>query len=218
MAIAVAGLLGFRLRANFNHPYLAANLTDFWRRWHISLSSWLRDYLYIPLGGNRGGALFQASNIMITMLLGGLWHGASWTFVVWGGLHGLGLVVHRAWQHVRGRTAAGAAMRYTLVGNAVTFAFVWFAWIFFRAPTFENAATVLGRFTTVGTPELMTAEHFAALMAFLIVAHVLFRWIDLRAAAARINPGVFACGYGAAVALILPFVNVAVQPFIYFQF
>jgi alginate O-acetyltransferase complex protein AlgI len=218
MAIAVAGLLGFRLRANFNHPYLAANLTDFWRRWHISLSSWLRDYLYIPLGGNRGGALFQARNIMITMLLGGLWHGASWTFVVWGGLHGLGLMVHRAWQHVHGGTTAGAAMCYTLAGNAVTFAFVWFAWIFFRAPTFENAAMVLGRFTTVGTPELMTAEHFASIMAFLIVAHVLFRRIDLQAAAARINPGVFACGYGAAVALILPFVNIAVQPFIYFQF
>jgi alginate O-acetyltransferase complex protein AlgI len=217
MAIAVAGMLGFRLRINFNHPYLAANTTDFWRRWHISLSSWLRDYLYIPLGGNRGSFVFQARNIMITMLLGGLWHGANWTFVVWGGLHGLGLLVHRAWQHVRG-FPSGAPMRYSLVGNALTFAFVWFAWIFFRAPNFATAATVIGRFAVPAAPNLMTVTNFALVMAFLTVTHILFYWIDLQAATARINPTVFACGYGAAVAVILPLVNVAVQPFIYFQF
>jgi alginate O-acetyltransferase complex protein AlgI len=217
MAIAVAGMLGFRLRVNFNHPYLAANITEFWRRWHISLSSWLRDYLYIPLGGNRGGFLFQARNIMVTMLLGGLWHGANWTFVIWGGLHGLGLVMHRICQRLRG-FQSGAPMRYSLAGNAMTFAFVWFAWIFFRAPTFTAAATVLGRFAVWGPATLMTAPHFALVMAFLAAAHVLFYRLDLRAATARIDPTIFACGYGAAVALILPFVNVAVQPFIYFQF
>src|SRR5256714_766296 len=97
MAIATAGLLGYQLPVNFRFPYFAANISDFWHRWHISLSSWLRDYLYIPLGGNRGRAWFVYRNIMITMLLGGLWHGGAWTFVIWGGLHGLALVVHRAW-------------------------------------------------------------------------------------------------------------------------
>jgi len=217
MAIAVAGMLGFRLRINFNHPYLAANATDFWRRWHISLSSWLRDYLYIPLGGNRGSFLFQARNIMITMLLGGLWHGANWTFVVWGGLHGVGLVAHRIWQRVRG-AASGAAMPYTLWGNLLTFVFVWFAWIFFRAPNFTNAAAVLGRFRHWPEPALMTTGHFSLVLALLAALHVLFYRIDLRSVTGRLNPTAFACGYGAAVAIILPFVNVTVQPFIYFQF
>ena len=98
MAIATAGLLGYELPVNFRFPYFARNISDFWHRWHISLSSWLRDYLYIPLGGNRGPAWFVYRNIMITMLLGGLWHGGAWTFVIWGGLHGLALIVHRAWQ------------------------------------------------------------------------------------------------------------------------
>ena len=89
MAIATARLLGYELTANFNFPYFAANITEFWRRWHISLSTWLRDYLYIPLGGNRGSKLFTYRNLMLTMLLGGLWHGASWNFVIWGGLHGI---------------------------------------------------------------------------------------------------------------------------------
>jgi D-alanyl-lipoteichoic acid acyltransferase DltB (MBOAT superfamily) len=216
MAIAIAGVLGFRLRINFNHPYLAPNATDFWRRWHISLSSWLRDYLYIPLGGNRGGVLFQTRNIMVTMLLGGLWHGANWTFVVWGGLHGLGLLVHRAWQHVRG--TAGKPIRYSLIGNAITIAFVWFAWIFFRAPNFETAWAVLNRFAVPAPLLLMTATNFALVMAFLTAAHVLFYRLDLKAMTARMNPIAFACAYGAVVAVILPFVDVEVQPFIYFQF
>jgi alginate O-acetyltransferase complex protein AlgI len=217
MAIAVAGMLGFRLRINFDHPYFATNIGDFWRRWHISLSSWLRDYLYIPLGGNRGNALFQARNVMMTMLLGGLWHGANWTFVVWGGLHGLGLVAHRIWQRLRG-VRSSAPERHSLIGSAMTFVFVWFAWIFFRAPDFAAAAVVIGRFAVEAPPRLMTTTNFALFMAFLIATHALFYRIDLRAATARINPTVFACGYGAAVAVILPFINVAVQPFIYFQF
>ena len=97
MAIAVARLLGYSLTINFNFPYFASSITDFWRRWHISLSSWLRDYLYISLGGNRGSMLFTYRNILFTMLLGGLWHGASWVFVLWGGLHGVALMVHRQW-------------------------------------------------------------------------------------------------------------------------
>jgi hypothetical protein len=109
-------------------------------------------------------------------------------------------------------------MIYSLIGNALTFAFVWFAWIFFRAPNFATAAAVIGRFEVWTLPQLMTATNFALLMAFLTSTHILFHRIDLQAITARINPTVFACGYGTAVALILPFVNVAVQPFIYFRF
>jgi alginate O-acetyltransferase complex protein AlgI len=118
MAIAAAGLLGYQLKPNFAHPYLAPNLIAFWRRWHISLSLWLRDYLYIPLGGNRDGFRSQARNIAITMLLGGLWHGASWTFVVWDALHGLGLTACWAWFLLRGRT--DQIERYSLLGNILT--------------------------------------------------------------------------------------------------
>jgi alginate O-acetyltransferase complex protein AlgI len=99
MAIASAGLLGFEFCQNFDFPYFSPNIAEFWRRWHMSLSSWLRDYLYIPLGGNRGSKLFQHRNLFLTMLLGGLWHGAAWTFVVWGALHGLGLIVHREFRN-----------------------------------------------------------------------------------------------------------------------
>ena len=95
IAIGVALLLGFQFPQNFNSPYTAVSLQDFWRRWHMTLSRWLRDYLYIPLGGNRKGRLVTYRNLMITMLLGGLWHGAAWTFVIWGGIHGVGLAVER---------------------------------------------------------------------------------------------------------------------------
>jgi D-alanyl-lipoteichoic acid acyltransferase DltB (MBOAT superfamily) len=97
IARGLSRLLGFELVLNFNQPYLASSITDFWRRWHISLSTWLRDYLYIPLGGNRYGPWHTYRNLMLTMMLGGLWHGASWNFVIWGGLHGLYLSVHKLW-------------------------------------------------------------------------------------------------------------------------
>src|SRR5207245_11516972 len=113
MAIAAALLLGYQFPNNFPLPYLARNLSYFWRRWHISLSSWLRDYLYIPLAGNRGSRGFAYRNVMITMLLGGLWHGAAWTFVIWGALHGTALLVHREWMRLtEGLKWAAHAMRW----------------------------------------------------------------------------------------------------------
>jgi alginate O-acetyltransferase complex protein AlgI len=225
MAIAIAGMLGYRLKPNFAHPYLAPNLIEFWRRWHMSLSFWLRDYLYVPLGGNRGGLLFQSRNILITMLLGGLWHGASWTFVAWGALHGAGLVVNRLWhQGVRAfgpvppfRPAADAA-RYSLAGNLVTFAFVCFAWIFFRSPDFATAATVVGRFAVPALPTIMAWPWALTLAAALVAAHRLTYRIDPAAALARTDDVVFACSFGAVTALVLSLVNIAVRPFIYFQF
>src|SRR4029079_8053850 len=106
IAIGSAALLGVRFPANFAAPYQAHDIVDFWRRWHISLSTWLRDYLYIPLGGNRKGPLRTYLNLMVTMVLGGLWHGASWNFVLWGTLHGLALALHRAWRALRGTRQA----------------------------------------------------------------------------------------------------------------
>ncbi|MBU1243629.1 MBOAT family protein [Myxococcota bacterium] len=141
IAIGSALLLGFHLPENFNAPFLAQNLSDFWRRWHISLSSWLRDYLYIPLGGSRCSAVRTQVNLAITMLLGGLWHGPAWTFVFWGFLHGAGLVIMRTvgWH----RPATSWPSR--ILRTAVTFHFVVFAFVFFRAGSFSRAMTVLGR-------------------------------------------------------------------------
>jgi alginate O-acetyltransferase complex protein AlgI len=139
MAIAVARLIGYELCPNFDFPFLAPSIADYWRRWHISLSSWLRDYLFIPLGGSRGSALFTARNLMLTMLLGGLWHGAGWNYVAWGGLHGLALVVQRAWER-SGPAFGHAIMRW--LGVPLTFAFVVFAFVPFRVhDVYVDAAT-----------------------------------------------------------------------------
>ena len=133
-----AQLLGFHFMVNFRQPYLAESLQDFWRRWHISLSTWLRDYLYIPLGGNRLGNFRTYLNLMITMLLGGLWHGANWTFVVWGGIHGAGLALERL---IAGKTAAEPAAGFAgrWVRRIVIFHLVCVAWVFFRIPSLQGA-------------------------------------------------------------------------------
>jgi alginate O-acetyltransferase complex protein AlgI len=152
-AIGVALCLGFVLKDNFHFPYAAIGFSDFWRRWHISLSTWLRDYLYIALGGNRQGAVRTYVNLMLTMLIGGLWHGASWRFVVWGGLHGLYLIIERMLHSL------GAGQRFferTPVRLAVallTYLLVSVAWVFFRAQDFHSAFHLL---TTMFTGEWRT--------------------------------------------------------------
>jgi alginate O-acetyltransferase complex protein AlgI len=146
MAIGLALLFGIRLPINFNSPYKASNIVEFWRCWHITLSCFLRDYLYIPLGGNRRGPTRSCCNLMITMLLGGLWHGAGWTFVCWGAIHGLYILIHRAW------TALKRWMGFNprpslfggLMGRALTFGSVVIAWVFFRAASMDTALAVLG--------------------------------------------------------------------------
>ncbi len=144
IAIGAALLFGYRFPVNFRRPYLALSVAEFWHRWHISLSSWLREYLYIPLGGNRCGTVRTQANLMITMLLGGLWHGASWNFVVWGGLHGGYLAVHRAWRAFvvpkLGRVATSAG--YRLAAWLLTLAAVGFAWVFFRCRDFATSSFV----------------------------------------------------------------------------
>ena len=144
MAIGMAKLLGFHFPVNFRRPYLASSITDFWHRWHISLSRWLRDYLYIPLGGNRNGRLQTYRNLMLTMLLGGLWHGASWNFVVWGGYHGALLSAERMFR-ARGKTTSEPA-RWTVfypLQALITFGLVMIGWVFFRATTFHDSLYVL---------------------------------------------------------------------------
>jgi D-alanyl-lipoteichoic acid acyltransferase DltB (MBOAT superfamily) len=136
MAIGLALMFGLRLPLNFNAPYRAVSVRDFWRRWHMTLSRFLRDYLYIPLGGNRCGPLRQAVNVVATMLLGGLWHGANWTFVAWGGLHGAGLAVSHLWQGSGLRLPRAAAWALTLL-------FVMGSWVLFRSADFATAGDIL---------------------------------------------------------------------------
>ena len=165
MAVGLGYLFGLRLPQNFNSPYKAVDIADFWRRWHISLSSFLRDYLYIPLGGSRGAPTTVYQNLMITMLLGGLWHGASWTFVVWGGYHGLLLILNRRFAELWGRLPAP-------VQRIITFILVIVGWVFFRSPTFTMAATLLREMflwragvELVGAPMLLVMLGVAASIA-----------------------------------------------------
>jgi D-alanyl-lipoteichoic acid acyltransferase DltB (MBOAT superfamily) len=142
IAIGLALILGFRLPVNFNSPYKAAGITDFWKRWHISLSRWLKDYLYISLGGNRKGKIRTGINLMVTMLLGGLWHGAALRFIIWGGLHGMGLVINKIWDSIFGsRHHSGRFGKAVAV--FITFNFVSFCWIFFRAQDMDTAMLML---------------------------------------------------------------------------
>lgn len=148
MAIGASRMFGIHLPLNFNSPYRAAGIIDFWKRWNMTLARFLRDYLYIPLGGNRHGILRQCCNLMIVMLLGGLWHGAGWTFVIWGALHGAYLCIHHLWRHYRGRTGRDHAAPYRprvahLPGAALTFLAVVVAWVVFRAPDVATAGTML---------------------------------------------------------------------------
>jgi alginate O-acetyltransferase complex protein AlgI len=215
LAIGLALLLGYQLPQNFNRPYLALSLQDFWRRWHMTLSRWLRDYLYIPLGGSRKGRLKTYRNVMITMLLGGLWHGASWTFVLWGGIHGAGLSAER-W----GRERYGGLRVPGWVAWFVTFNFVCIAWVFFRAPDLATAFDVLGGLGLSGPSPLVTLP-----LVLLVVASVAIQllppdwwrqaeaWLVARPVAVQ----------GLAVGAVIVASDAAVgqqgvAPFIYFQF
>jgi D-alanyl-lipoteichoic acid acyltransferase DltB (MBOAT superfamily) len=143
MAIGVSRLFGLRIPINFHSPYKAVSVSDFWQRWHISLSQFLRNYLYIPLGGNRQGQLMRYRNLMLTMLLGGLWHGANWTFVVWGGLHGLYLCLQHGWRSLMKDRDRQPSALSTVAGRVLTFVAVMVAWVFFRASDMKSAVAVL---------------------------------------------------------------------------
>jgi alginate O-acetyltransferase complex protein AlgI len=218
MAIACARLLGYELPINFRFPYFARNISDFWHRWHISLSSWLRDYLYIPLGGNRGPRWFTYRNIMITMLLGGLWHGGAWTFVIWGGLHGTALVVHREWVRLTGRRPqVETIMRW--LAWPLTIYWVCVAWIFFRAVDLPHALPALRSFVFF---QSAGREDLGAWMLWLVAAFAIVHWLNSLGRFSewwrRVPVPAFAAGYGCAAAVVLLFVPPHYTPFIYFQF
>ena len=218
MAIAQAGLLGYRVSPNFAFPFFAANISDFWRQWHISFSSWLRDYLYIPLGGSRAGEFRTHVNLMVTMLLSGLWHGAGWTFIAWGALNAVGLSVHRIY---RSWASAPPALDRLLASVGVALTFYWFSWtlVFFRAASFEDAATVSRAFVLLQSPGTHTVDaHFLFWFLPLLAAHWISWRNDLVALAARIPTARFCIGFGLAWALALACVRVEYRPFIYFQF
>ena len=222
IATGCALLLGFRFPRNFDRPYAAVSIQDFWRRWHITLSSWLRDYLYIGLGGNRKGRLRTKVNLLLTMLLGGLWHGAGWTFVVWGALHGLGLAVERTWQERR-EAAGRVPSPRPLVRVArvvLTFHFVCLGWVFFRATDFGRAFDLLGRLAHGwGEAHTFTGGALLALVVGLAIQYVPRDALPRLARAFAAWP---ALAQGVAAAAVVMAIDTlgsqGVAPFIYFQF
>jgi alginate O-acetyltransferase complex protein AlgI len=217
MAIGLAHLFGFKLHANFNMPYLAANITDFWRRWHISLSSWLRDYLYIPLGGNRNGTWQTYRNLMVTMLLGGLWHGASWTFVFWGFIHGAALALHRAIP----APAWLSSRVFRPLGVAATFLTVCVAWVFFRAHTFSQAILILKRMvrpTAGGSLDGATASIALGCLAIVLVFHGVGRTVTVERLDRRLPPALVGAALGMLLMAALVLLPRERAAFIYFQF
>ena len=224
IAIGIALMLGYRLPLNFNSPYKAHNITDFWRRWHISLSRWLKDYLYISLGGNRKGRLRAYMNIMITMLLGGLWHGAAWRFVLWGGLHGAGLVINKLWMRVFPRHGKPGRIK-RFISVFITFNFVSFCWIFFRAPDTESAAIMLRQIFTAFSPGSLT-DLFTAYSQVIIIMVTGYIIHFLPVKVKEAYRGLF-ISFPLWLKIILVYLlalvlynvqSAGVQPFIYFRF
>ena len=222
IAIGSALLLGYRFPENFHNPYVSASPQEFWRRWHISLSSWLRDYLYVSLGGNRGGAFRTYVNLFVTMILGGLWHGAAWTFVAWGALHGAALAVHRAWSSIRWSPLARLRESGPWTGFAqlLMFHFVCLTWILFRAPTFSTAIAVCQALFapwSVGT-------WFSPVLGLCLVGGIAAQYLPdsltdrARAAFAQLPLPVQGMAFSTSVLLIETFGPSGIAPFIYFQF
>ncbi|MES2389566.1 MAG: MBOAT family protein [Bacteroidota bacterium] len=227
MAIGLAALMGYKLCENFNHPYRSADITEFWRKWHISLSSWLRDYVYIPLGGNRSGAVRQQVNLMLTMLIGGLWHGANWKFVIWGGLHGLALAIHKLWRIVtKPFPILNNSLVARFIGWAITLHFVAVLWVFFRASSTEAAIASLKAIALNNDPLAYALPFWqtrSTLVIMLLTGYALVllkpewkNWVYTQfAGSSLILKGLM---FLVIVQVILQFRTVNVQPFIYFQF
>ncbi len=222
MAIGISRLFGFTLPKNFDFPYRAASITDFWRRWHISLSTWLRDYLYIPLGGNRHGKVAQYRNLFVTMLLGGLWHGASYNFVLWGGLHGLALAGHKLFADRFPAEGAARGRRYArlFAGWLLTQSFVLAAWVPFRAASFSDTATILHALSLQRPDSDLTNASLPLSLLFIpiVAEHLLVQNPALPALPWPKRPLLVLVVLGLSLALVLPLMELKVQNFIYFQF
>ena len=221
IAIGCALLLGFRFPRNFNAPYKATTPQEFWRRWHISLSTWMRDYLYFPLGGSRRGRLRTGFNLMLTMLLGGLWHGAAWTFVAWGGLHGLLLVAYRLWSRSTWHEliAIQDSRLWRWTSRILLFHAVCAGWVLFRASSFAIAFEVFGRLAVPRAITLASAPVCIVLFLGLVGQYMPSRWRN----AFEVEVGRWpALARGAALAVVITVIEIlgptGVAPFIYFQF
>ncbi len=217
MAIGLAALLGYTFPRNFDQPYRATSLQDFWRRWHISLSSWLRDYLYIPLGGSRKGPVRTYLNLFLTMLLGGLWHGASWAFVIWGALHGGWLAIERFWARHR---PAGLPRAPRWAGILLTFHIVVLGWIFFRAQGEGEAFAYLGQlFAGDWRNTLVTPLSLALVVAGLAIHAVPAGILQRLAARVRHHAApVIGLSLGVLILIVDTMRPEGVAPFIYYQF
>ena len=227
MAIGIALLLGFHFPLNFNAPYSAVSITDFWRRWHISLSTWIRDYIYISLGGNRKGKVRQYFNLILTMLLGGLWHGASLNFIAWGGMHGVALAAHKVFstsilKHKRDYKSKG--IRH-IFGVFITFNFVCFTWLFFRNTSFDTSIVMLNRIIYEFHPELFLQlidgyKYVFALMLLGYITHFIpNRWQEgIISGIKRTNVVIDALLIVIVIYIVIQVKSSAIQPFIYFQF
>jgi len=217
MAIGLAALLGYRFPHNFNQPYRASSLQDFWRRWHISLSSWLRDYLYVSLGGSRHGLKRLCVSLTATMLLGGLWHGASWNFVLWGALHGSVLAAERLWQELKPK---GQRPLPAWLGIVVTFHIVLLGWIFFRAASFGDALALLGGLFGGASVSALLTPLLLGLILLGMSFHFMPRF-SVQRVAMRVR-ALPAPAVGLATGLLILIVDAmrpeGVAPFIYYQF
>jgi alginate O-acetyltransferase complex protein AlgI len=222
-AIGAALTLGFHLRDNFRFPYAAVGFSDFWRRWHISLSTFLRDYLYIPLGGNRSGVVKAALNLMIVMFIGGLWHGAAWTFVVWGVIHGLCLVLERVLRAVFKDARWTQLLGVQVLLGLATYLVVCLAWVFFRAPDFGSASRLIlamaGQLPITGDAILPTREilQVAIVTAGLLGAHWLLRHTTMEAVVSR-TPRWLLTGVWSVMLFTIILTQGNGNAFIYFQF
>jgi alginate O-acetyltransferase complex protein AlgI len=221
IAIGSALLLGIKLPANFNRPYAAANLADFWRRWHISLSNWLRDYLYFSLPGLRSRwKVFAYLNLVITMASGGLWHGASVNFLIWGVLHGVGLAALRAYQNVRGTAKSSPSLTSRVLTGFATFQFVSFAWIFFRAANLDLAREILTQIASFTFSFANVTPSFVLVLAIGAIAHFVPKnWYDLSVRAFSASPA-YVQGFALALLVISiqHLANTGAAPFIYTRF
>lgn len=228
MAIGIALLLGFRFNINFDSPYQSATITEFWRRWHISLSSWLKDYLYISLGGNRKGNIRTYVNLFITMLLGGLWHGASVLFIFWGGMHGVALATHKfTMKHFPGFKPTGKEMNpwRRVAGIFITFNLVCLAWIFFRAKSLQTVKEMLSQITTDFHPEVFPQfiAGYKGVFFLLLAGYILHFTPDsmverTRGMLTRSPLLVQAMILALVIFVVIQVKSAGVQPFIYFQF
>jgi alginate O-acetyltransferase complex protein AlgI len=224
MALGTAHMLGYKLTRNFNMPYLAVNVSDFWRRWHCSLSNWLRDYLFIPLGGSRAGNWLTCRNLLITMTLGGLWHGASWTFVAWGLLHGVLLILHRGFSNICRRFPVLDRILAGLPGTAfriaLTFSCVCLGWVFFRATSFAAAWTILGRLFILhdGMGPPLYSRSLWYTVALMAICHALAQRNMWKKVSKRLPAPVLGFGYAVACTLAMVLAPDSGKAFIYFQF